>query len=112
MRSKRTGNRVAKFFGIVYALKNSLRALREAFAFFIKLTQNIQPRSLLGERPLKGGKTLFRFGKQLSFFLQANLDIDRFASVCFQRGGNLPEEFIAPTARCLTFFRKLFDLCA
>ena len=89
-----------------------MRALREAFAFFIELTQNVQSRSLLGERPLKDGKILFRFGKQLFFFLQASLDIDRFVSVCFQRGSNLPEQFIAPTAQRLNLFRKLFDLYA
>ena len=84
MRNKRAGNRVAKFFAIVHALENSLRALREAFAFFIELTQNLQPRSLLGERPLEGGEILFRFGKQLFFFVQTCLDIDRFAPTCFQ----------------------------
>ena len=60
-----------------------MRTFSQAFAFFIELTQNVQTRSFLRERPLGRGKILFRFGEQSFFFAQAGIDIDRFASAGF-----------------------------
>jgi len=58
--------------------------LRQAFAFFIELTQNVQARSLLGECALETDEILFRFGEQLFFFTQACLDINGLAFARFQ----------------------------
>src|SRR6476659_7026254 len=60
LRNERTGNRVPEFCGAVDALEQSLRTFREAFAFFIQLTQHLQARSLFGECAMEPGKILFR----------------------------------------------------
>ena len=61
-----------------------MRTLRQAFTFFVKLTQHVQARPLLGERTLDGGEILFRFGELLLSFAEACLDIDSFALARFQ----------------------------
>src|SRR5205823_11092568 len=58
MRHEWTGNRLTKFVAIVQTFEDSLRTFSQAFAFFIELTQNVQPRSFLRERPLDRGKVL------------------------------------------------------
>ena len=72
-----------KLIGIIQTFENSLRTFSQAFAFVIKLTQDVQTRSFLRERPIERRKILFRFAKQFFFFAEARLDIYRIASVRF-----------------------------
>ena len=83
MRNEGTNNHLTKFVGIVQTFEDSLRTFSQAFALFIELTQNVQTRSFLRQRPLNRSKILFRFAEQSFFFPQARLDIDRVASARF-----------------------------
>src|SRR6476620_8836782 len=93
LRNERTGNRVPEFCGAVDALEQSLRTFREAFAFFIQLTQHVQARSLFSECAMERGKILFRLRDQFLLFAKAGLDIERLMTGGFQRDSDLLCEF-------------------
>ena len=54
--NERAGERRSDALGIVQSLQDRLRTLGQAFAFFIQLPQNLEPRLFFGRRFVRSGK--------------------------------------------------------